>query len=174
MRYIVISDIHGAISNISKILDKENYDKIILLGDILYHGPRNDVPSSYNPKELINILNNKKDIISWVKGNCDAAVDNMVLDFPMFDIIKLIINNHELSFTHGDIYNPASPLNQKDGYVIYGHTHIKDIKKINNVTYINPGSISIPKDDIASYIIIDNDEIEIKDINLNIITKIKL
>lgn len=171
MKYLIISDIHGAYNNLYNVLNKETFDKIILLGDILPHGPRNNIPMDYKPKEVANLLNNYKDIIIAVKGNCDAEVDEMVLEFPIIEL-GLIDFIKPIYLTHGHKFNPDKPLNVLEGIVLYGHTHIKKIDKVNDVIYLNPGSIGIPKDDIASYGIMDNEGIKIKDMNNNVLMEV--
>ena len=109
MKYLIATDIHGSLYYGQKIIDAFNLlqaDKIILLGDTLYHGPRNDLPKEYNPKELTNLLNQYKNRIISVKGNCDSDVDQMVLQFPIIaPLIIMEIKNRNIYFTHGDIFN---------------------------------------------------------------------
>jgi putative phosphoesterase len=149
MKYLVVSDIHGALDSTELILDvfvKKSVDKILLLGDVLYHGPRNDLPNSYFPKKVIERLNQYKDKILCIKGNCDAEVDQMVLDFPILKESALLINNTTFYLTHGHVHGPNNPINILKGVVLYGHTHVIKDEIINNVHYINPGSVSIPKE----------------------------
>ena len=177
MKYLIFSDIHGSKYYTQKVIDvfyKEKCDKIIILGDVLYHGPRNDLPKDYNPKEVITMLNNLSDKIICVKGNCDAEVDEMVLDFK---IEKEYILNDSLNvyLTHGHHldFNNLSPLDNID-IVLYGHTHMHKIETINNIAYINPGSISIPKGDlINSFAIMENKTISIYDFSFNLILQYK-
>ena len=152
MKYLVLSDIHGSSTNLKKVLERETYDKILLLGDVLPHGPRNDLPEGYKPKEVMAILNALADKIICVRGNCDAYVDDMVLDFPINDLACV----DDIYMTHGHIYNPSHPLKLHHGVVLFGHTHVKEITEVNGVTYINPGSLSIPKDGVASYMVIED------------------
>ncbi len=173
MRYLIISDIHGSSYYLKKVL---NYfetlkcDKILILGDILYHGPRNDLPKEYNPKEVIKLLNHLKDKIIAVKGNCDAEVDSMVLDFPILDL-ALVNDNFYMYMTHGHRFNPDNKLNIESGSVVlYGHTHIHKIDDVDGVTYLNPGSISLAKGDlINSFAIKEDNKITIYDLNMNVI-----
>ena len=151
MKLIFLSDIHGSEYYAKKaieILNKEGGDYIVLLGDLLYHGPRNDLPKEYNPKGVIEVLNANKEKIIAVRGNCDSEVDQMVLQFPMMSDYTMIINNNKKIFvTHGHIYNEANmpQLNKKD-ILIHGHTHIPVAKESNDVYILNPGSISLPKE----------------------------
>lgn len=177
MKYLVFSDIHGSLDSALFIMKKYNElkpHKLILLGDILYHGPRNDLPPSYNPKEVIKLLNSISNKIICVKGNCDAEVDQMVLSFKIWNKKILEINNKKILLTHGHHINYTSPIKDESiDIVIHGHTHINRIDKVNNCTYINLGSISIPKDNIKSYATIDDTCINIYDINNNLILNYK-
>ena len=146
MKYLIVSDIHGAFDSVEFILDvfsKEKCDKILLLGDVLYHGPRNDLPNNYNPKKCIELLNPYKDKIICVKGNCEAEVDQMVLAFNILDSYDATINDIKVHLEHGhhlDLYNGDANI------VLYGHTHIPDNSKdLKGYIKINPGSITIPK-----------------------------
>lgn len=148
MRYLVFSDLHGDANSMKLIYDKfksGNFDKILCLGDILYHGPRNDLPDGYNPKECIKYLNELKNDIISIKGNCDAYVDGMVLDFYIHDEYEFLLNNKRIIMTHGHIINKDNYLNINEGIVLYGHTHIYSADKVRSVLYLNPGSVSIPK-----------------------------
>ena len=160
MKYLVLSDIHGSTINLKKVLEHETYDKILILGDVLPHGPRNDLPLGYNPKEVISILNPLADKIICVKGNCDAYVDQMVLEFPINDLA--CVDN--IYMTHGHIYNPSHPLPLKEGVVLFGHTHVKENTLVGNVRYLNPGSLSIPKDGSSSYMVIMDDDFITKNV----------
>lgn len=174
MKYLLLSDIHGSSYYLNKVLEIVNldeFDNIILLGDVLYHGPRNDLPKGYNPKEVIKILNGLKEKIIWVRGNCDAEVDEMVLDFKCND--HLVIEDELYMYlTHGHKNGPDNPVERLalGSIVLYGHTHVHKIEEINGTTYINPGSVSIPKEDgINSFGIIEGKSIEIRDLNNKVI-----
>ena len=172
MKALIISDIHGSSYYLKKVLDNECYfDKLIILGDILYHGPRNDLPYGYNPKEVIKILNNLKTKIIAVKGNCEAYVDQMVLDFPICESSFVSMNNLDLFLTHGHLINEEHPISLPyKTIVLYGHTHIHKISEVNDNTYLNPGSISLAKGDkINSYAILENNKITIYDLNKNVL-----
>lgn len=151
MKYMIASDIHGSALWCEKLLEafeKEKADRLILLGDILYHGPRNDLPDEYAPKEVITMLNALKDRILAVRGNCDTEVDQMVLEFPiMADYAILETCDRMIYMTHGHVYNTEHlpPLSDGD-ILLHGHTHIPACKQFgNNNLYLNPGSVSIPK-----------------------------
>lgn len=173
MKYLVISDIHGSSKYLKQVLNEVSYDKLIILGDILYHGPRNNLPEEYNPKEVIEILNKLKDKIICVRGNCDANVDLMVLDFEIKDKLWLRINNKRVFLSHGDIYNKDNLPNKFYTYtMMYGHEHVNKVTKVDKVNCINIGSISLPKDNHHSYSIIDDDNnLTSYDIKGNIILK---
>ena len=168
MKFFVASDIHGDSYWAKRVIDAfigSKADKLVLLGDILYHGPRNDLPSHYEPKKVIELFNAIADKIIAVRGNCDTEVDQMVLKFPiMADYIYLVDEGQVFLVTHGHIYNPYDkPEAMPDGgTLLMGHTHVaKDImfKAEDGKTfrYMNPGSPSIPKEDTKpSYIIIEN------------------
>lgn len=175
MRLLIVSDIHGSFyyaKKITDILEKEKPDKIILLGDLYYHGPRNPLPEEYNPMEVSNLLNSLKDKILAIKGNCDAEVDEMISEFKLNENIHTDINGFNIFFTHGHKYNIENLPDTKFNIMIYGHLHTGFIKKENGKIFANPGSISIPKDNTKnSYLILDDNEIILKDLNGAIITK---
>ena len=176
MKYLVVSDIHGSLFYANKILDiikSEKVNKLILLGDLYYHGPRNKLPEDYNPMEVSKLLNSLKDIIYCVKGNCDAEVDEMISEFKFKKNIKMEINNKRFIFTHGHKYNIDNPIENID-VLIYGHFHTGFIKEKDGVIIINAGSISLPKEDTAnSYLIINDNEIGLFDVDGNMIDKVE-
>ena len=178
MKLVVASDIHGSALYCRKFLDcykKENADKLILLGDILYHGPRNDLPEEYAPKKVIEMLNDIKDEILCVRGNCDTEVDQMVLKFPILaDYAFLYWRDKMVFVTHGHNFNLKNlPMLKKGDILLHGHTHIPACEKTDLCTYINPGSVSIPKENSAhSYLVITDDEIIFKDLDGNVYKKV--
>lgn len=151
MKYLIASDIHGSAYYCEKVIEsfeREKADKLLLLGDILYHGPRNDLPEEYAPKKVISLLNPLKDKILCVRGNCDTEVDQMVLEFPILAEYCLISYNNSMIFvTHGHKFNTASlpPLSKGD-ILLHGHTHVPKCEKCGDIMYLNPGSASIPKE----------------------------
>ena len=152
MKFLVLTDIHGSSKYLKLAMEKYNElkcEKILLLGDILYHGPRNDLPLEYNPKEVISILNSYKDKILFVKGNCDAEVDEMVLEFPLYPTVIINVGGAKLELVHGHNLEECSG----EGYVLHGHTHVN--KVTDNI--INIGSLSIPKDGHHTYALIEDD-----------------
>lgn len=150
MIFAIISDIHGCAPSLEKslaIADSYEASHYCLLGDILYHGPRNRLTDGYNPQRVVEILNAKKEKIIAVRGNCDAEVDQMLLKFPITaDYNEIINQDHKIFMTHGHLYDPTSlPLKNGDAFMS-GHTHITKIEKtIDGITIFNPGSISLPK-----------------------------
>lgn len=149
-KYLVISDIHGALDGAQLLLDAievHHPDMILCLGDILYHGPRNDLPASYAPKKVIPIMNSLKDQIIAVRGNCEAEVDQMVLEFAvMSDYNILPWNSRRIFMSHGHIYGPDHLPSLKPGDVfLSGHTHIPTAYEKDGVYLLNPGSASLPK-----------------------------
>lgn len=166
MKYLIASDIHGSAywtERLVAAIERENPDRIVLLGDLLYHGPRNDLPRDYAPKRVIPLLNALADHIIAVRGNCDAEVDQMVLDFPvMADYATLFDETgRELFLTHGHVFGAGmhnsvdhAPALPEGSALVYGHTHIKvnEASEVHPGLWLfNPGSVSIPKDGTHSY-----------------------
>ena len=174
MKLMIASDIHGSAYYCKKMIEayqKEQADKLLLLGDILYHGPRNDLPKDYNPKEVIAMLNPLKQELLCVRGNCDTEVDQMVLEFPILaDYCFLELDGQTIFATHGHHFNPQNPPMLKDGDILLnGHTHIPANQNMGDYIYMNPGSVSIPKGSSAhGYMIYDGAFIW-KDLDGNII-----
>ena len=151
MKWMIASDIHGSAYYCEKMSERftlEGADRLVLLGDLLYHGPRNDLPSNYAPKSVIKILNGMKESLLCVRGNCDCEVDAMVLDFPMLADFAVIETGGKLIYlTHGHIYNEDNPLPMMRGDVlIHGHTHVPLCEERGGRIFMNPGSLSIPKE----------------------------
>ena len=168
MKIMFASDIHGSSVYARKLLEafeKEQPQKLVLLGDLLYHGPRNDLPEGYAPKEVIELLNGVKEHLLCVRGNCDTEVDQMVLDFLILaDYAVMYLDGRMLYITHGHNINPGNPpkLNKGD-YLMNGHTHIPSNKDMGDFVYLNPGSVSIPKEGSDhSYMIYENGEFELR------------
>jgi len=147
MKLFIASDIHGSAYYARLLAGRfaaEKADRLVLLGDVLYHGPRNDLPREYDPKAVISILNPLKDKIIAVKGNCESEVDSMVLDFNVqSEFATLISDKHTLLMTHGHRTNP--PMSGFD-VLLCGHTHVPALEKRDGYIYVNPGSVSIPKE----------------------------
>lgn len=175
MKWFIASDIHGSAFWCRKMLESyktEKADRMLLLGDILYHGPRNDLPDEYNPKAVIEILNGLKEEIISVRGNCDTEVDQMVLEFPVLADYAYITDEKTSIFaTHGHVYNTGKlpPLKSGD-ILLHGHTHVPACEHHDNYTYINPGSVSIPKESSHhGYIILEERTFTWKDFEGNTI-----
>ena len=165
MKLFIASDIHGDLDSAKKLVDAykaSNSDKLILLGDILYHGPRNELPAAYAPKSVIELLNSIKDELLCVRGNCDTEVDQMVLEFPILsDYAWINVDGISMLATHGHKYNQTTPPPLKKGDILLcGHTHIPLFQSFGDDNlYINPGSVSIPKNSSEKgYIIYENRE----------------
>ncbi len=165
MKLLIASDIHGDISAAQAVADayiKEGADRLVLLGDILYHGPRNDLPESYAPKKVIELLNSMKDRILAVRGNCDTEVDQMVLSFPILaDYAFIETDGLRMLLTHGHRFNAQTPPPLLRGeLLLHGHTHVAGAWSFGNENLaINPGSPSIPKENTPKgFIIYQNRE----------------
>lgn len=172
MKLMFASDIHGSAyyaRMLPEILEREGADRLVLLGDLLYHGPRNDLPREYNPKEVIAILNGMKEKLLCVRGNCDADVDQMVLEFPiMADSMMLFLNGRMVFVTHGHVFNFADlPSLNRGDVLIHGHTHVQAMQPFGEDNlYINPGSTSIPKDgNQSSYMVYEEGLFTIKNMD---------
>lgn len=151
MKLMIASDLHGSAYYTEKLLkayEKEKPEKLLLLGDILYHGPRNDLPEGYAPKKVIEMLNPLADKILCVRGNCEAEVDQMVLNFPvMADYCVLYEQGKMIFVTHGHLYSESNPPKLHQGDVLLnGHTHVPKCAEHDGWWYLNPGSVSIPKE----------------------------
>lgn len=163
MKLLIASDIHGSAYWCRKLLEvyeTEKPDKLVLLGDILYHGPRNDLPREYAPKAVIALLSPLAEKILCVRGNCEAEVDQMVLPFPcMAPYSQLLVEDKTFYLTHGHHENPRNlpRLNPGDVF-LSGHTHVKEDIQVEGVRCLNPGSVSIPKDGSHSCLVYDNGE----------------
>ena len=161
MKLIIASDIHGSAfwcGKLMELVEAEKPDRLLLLGDLLYHGPRNDLPRDYAPKQVIPMLSKYKDIILAVRGNCEAEVDQMVLPFPcMLDCAQVCADGLVLHLTHGHHHSPDHlPPLPRGSIFLSGHTHVKLDREENGIRCLNPGSVSIPKDGSHSCLIFEN------------------
>lgn len=170
MKYMIASDIHGSAYHCRKLMqrfEEEHADYLILLGDLLYHGARNDLPEEYAPKEVTAMLNERKNSIFCVRGNCDSEVDQMVLEFPVMAEYMLMQESGKMIFvTHGHNYNIESlPSLRKGDILLHGHTHIPACQDAKGIRYLNPGSISIPKENsVRSYMTLEEGVFEWKEL----------
>lgn len=167
MKLVIASDIHGSAfwcRKLMEVVEEVKPDRLVLLGDLLYHGPRNDLPREYAPKQVIPMLSKHKDIILAVRGNCEAEVDQMVLPFPcMADYALLSCDGRELYLTHGHHHGPEKLPDVKEGTVLLsGHTHVKMDEVRAGVHCVNPGSVSIPKDGSHSCILWQDGDISFR------------
>ena len=171
MKWMIASDLHGSAYYCRKMLEafeREGADRLFLLGDLLYHGPRNDLPREYAPKEVIPLLNGKKEKLLCVRGNCDAEVDQMVLGFPVLaDYAVLPVGQRLIYATHGHIYNVKNlpPLAPGD-VLLHGHTHVPAWTEFGQGNlYLNPGSVSIPKENSPhSYMTLEENTMQWKEL----------
>ena len=177
MKYLVVSDIHGSsyyARKIEEIINREEPDKIILLGDLYYHGPRNPLTEEYAPKDVADILNSHKDKILAVRGNCDAEVDQMISEFKLEENLRLEIGGKKFFFTHGHKFNMDFWPNEDFDVLVYGHFHTGFIKEFEGKIFVNAGSISLPKNGTKNnYLIIDETKISLKDVGGNAIEEVK-
>lgn len=174
MKLLIASDLHGAAPAVRALVDRieaEAPDRIVLLGDLLYHGPRNDLPEGYAPKEAIALLNGLAGRIVAVRGNCDAEVDQMVLDFPcMADYALVEADGHVLYLSHGHLPGKSPddpPMLAPCSAFLSGHTHAKTLDERDSMLFVNPGSTSIPKDGSASYAVYEHGAFILKDLDGN-------
>ena len=178
MKLVIASDIHGDLDSMKKVLsafEHEGADRLILLGDLLYHGPRNDLPSTYAPKEVITLLNNNKTNVLTVRGNCDTEVDQMVLEFPILaDYAILSLDGLTVFATHGHHHNTDTPPALGKGEILlHGHTHVlKCVEFGNENYYLNPGSAALPKEgNPRTYMVYENRTFTVKDLDGNVVLK---
>ena len=171
MKWMIASDLHGSAYYCRKMLEafeREGADRLFLLGDLLYHGPRNDLPREYAPKEVIPLLNGKKEKLLCVRGTCDAEVDQMVLEFPVLaDYAVLPVGQRLIYATHGHIYHVKNlpPLAPGD-VLLHGHTHVPAWTEFGQGNlYLNPGSVSIPKENSPhSYMTLEGNTMQWKEL----------
>ena len=174
MKWMIASDIHGSAYYCEKLLaayQREQADRLLLLGDLLYHGPRNDLPEGYAPKQVIAMLNDRKEDILCVRGNCEAEVDQMVLDFPVLAEYAILTEGTRMIFaTHGHVFNEKNlPQLKKGDILLHGHTHVPVCKETEDYIYLNPGSVSIPKENSwHGYMILEDGTFSWKDLEGNV------
>ena len=171
IKYFIASDIHGSAFYCRKLLeafDREGADKLLLLGDLLYHGPRNPLPEEYDPKAVAAMLNERKEKILCVRGNCDGEVDQMMLQFPILaDYCLLSVGTRMIFATHGHHFNENSlPMLSEGDVLLHGHTHIPVLEEREGYILANPGSITLPKENsIRGYLLLDEKGFTLKDLD---------
>lgn len=169
MKFLIASDIHGSAYFAQATVDaakRENADKIILLGDIYNHGPRNPLPKDYAPMKVAEILNGVKDNLLVVKGNCDSQVDTLISEFDFIENLCLETGGKSVFLTHGHVYNKDDMPKTKFDAVVYGHFHTGFIEKKGATFYVNCGSVSLPKNGTpSSYVLIEDGNLYLKTIN---------
>lgn len=173
MKILIASDIHGSAYYAEKVRERfvaEKADKLLLLGDIYNHGPRNPFPKDYAPQQVAEILNGLKDKLIVVKGNCDSEVDTLISEFDFIENCCVLTDNKTVFCTHGHVYNKDNmPVSRFDA-MIYGHFHTGFIERINGVLVANAGSVSLPKNGTPhSYILLDGDKLILKTIDGEIV-----
>lgn len=148
-KLLIVSDIHGVLSGAEIVMEAymlHRPELVLCLGDELYHGPRNEIPEDYAPKKVIPLLNSLEEVILAVRGNCDAEVDEMVLDFRLSEDYKMIdFEGHRLCMTHGHVYDPDHTPDETFDLFLSGHTHVPGIQEYPGYLAVNPGSVSMPK-----------------------------
>ena len=178
MKIIIASDLHGSNYYLDKIIaikQKENANKLILLGDIYNHGPRNALPKDYNPISVSEKLNSIKNDLIVIKGNCDSAVDTMISEFDFIEDLVLFDNGKTVFLTHGHVYNKDKLPKTKFNAIIYGHFHTGFIEKQADLVIANPGSLSLPKNDTPnSYMVLENGTLTLKDLDGGVIKSVEL
>ena len=167
MNIVIASDIHGSAEWCRKLvaeIEAESPDQVILLGDLLYHGPRNPLPDGYAPAEVAGMLNSIASQVVAVRGNCDAEVDQMMLDFPcMADYALVADGDRKLFCTHGHVFSPEEPPRLAEGTLfLSGHTHVKVDEVRDGIRFVNPGSVSLPKDGTHSFAVYRDGNIEFR------------
>lgn len=165
MKFVIASDIHGSAKYCRSLIEafrREGADKLLLLGDILYHGPRNHLPEEYSPKEVVEMLSEIKQKIICVRGNCDAEIDEAVLPFPLPEYAWVFADGLNIILSHG--HRAVPPMSENDVYLT-GHTHVP-LKETGEYIHLNPGSVSLPKEDSRhGYILYENRRFTFKDVD---------
>lgn len=175
-KFVVAADVHGSRHYCEKLMDvfhREKADRLLLLGDLYYHGVRNNLPNGYEPKAVVVMLNSLADKIIAVKGNCESRGDLSVSEFHFFDSAALFFEGKSIFLSHGDVFNKENPPKGRFDAIFYGHTHKGELYRENGVIYANPGSISLPKgNSVNSYIVMDERFIALKSIDGEILSEI--
>lgn len=178
MKFLIASDLHGSSKycfEIIEIFQKEKADLLVLLGDIYNHGPRNNLPNEYKPMSVSEQLNAITDKLMVIKGNCDSEVDKMISNFDFLDSAVLCVGDKKVLLTHGHIYNKDKLPKTKFDAIIYGHFHTGFIERKGDIVFANAGSLSLPKNNTKnSYLILEENFLTLKDLNMEVIDQIIL
>ena len=179
MKVMIASDLHGSLYYTAQMKEaflRENACRLVLLGDLLYHGPRNDLPREYDPKGVASLLNEMRESLLCVRGNCEAEVDQMMLRFPVLaDYAALFWEGRTLYAVHGHQSWLADFPMKKGDVLMTGHTHIPVLRRENAIFHLNPGSVSIPKEgNPPTYAVLENGIFSIKDFEGHIVKSIAL
>ena len=180
MKIMIASDIHGSVSDCQQLLaamDREQADKLLLLGDLLYHGPRNPLPETYDPKAVAALLNARKQQLLCVRGNCDGEVAQMMLEFPILaDYCILSAGKRMIFATHGHHFNQTQlPMLQQGDVLLHGHTHIAALEDCGAYIYANPGSVTFPKQNsIRGYLLLEDGVLTLKSLTGEVVSQLVL
>ena len=166
MKAIICSDLHGSLTSASalkEIVEKEKADLVLMLGDFLYNGPRNGVYDDYDPEKVIEILNSFADKIIACEGNCDARIDQELLNFKMPLVNQVILHGRAIYLVHGDLLDKKMLELKPGNILLYGHTHKPNVQVVEGVLLLNPGSIALPKqaDHQKTYMVLNDDEVRL-------------
>ena len=169
MKLMIASDLHGSAYYVDALLHRraeEKPEKLLLLGDILYHGPRNDLPREYDTKKCAALLNALEEAPLCIRGNCDGEVDQMILNFPVLaEFAAVFADGYTLYLTHGHHLDTAAKTISEGDILLYGHTHVPAFEYKDGNYYVNPGSVSIPKENSRhSYLLFENGVFTWKDV----------
>lgn len=178
MKYLIVSDIHGSLPALKKVLtfyENNRCDMLCLLGDILNYGPRNTIPEGIDPQGIAKRLNDMAENIVAVRGNCESEVDQMLLDFPvMSDYMMIIDSGKRLFLTHGHIYNEEKQPKVKTDFFFYGHTHLWKLEKEGNKIICNTGSVTFPKGgNVPTFAVYENGQVSLFQLDGTLLKQIK-
>lgn len=178
MKFLIASDVHGSGYYAEKLVERmkeEKTDKMILLGDVYNHGPRNPLPKDYAPMKVAEILNSVKSDLIVLKGNCDSQVDTLISEFDFIEDAVIVSGEKTVFLTHGHVYNKDQKPKTAFDAVVYGHFHTGFIEKSGDTVFVNCGSVSLPKNGTPnSYVVLENGTIVLKTINGDVVDSIKL
>lgn len=179
MKYLILSDIHGSITPLKKVIDffkEKDYDLLLILGDILNYGPRNGIPEGLNAPAIVEELNKLSNKIIAIKGNCDSEVDQMLLKFPIMSDYAIVVDNGVRIFmTHGHRFNDNNRPSVGYDILLYGHTHIQKLERQGNTVICNTGSITFPKDgNMPTFATYENNTLRLHSLDGNILKELKI